>query len=74
MPLAAYANGLRLPVRAIADAAQRAGARVVVDAYQGVGVIPVDVRTLSAHYHYLFTGARDCLFVGKSRAVARMLG
>jgi selenocysteine lyase/cysteine desulfurase len=54
IPLAAYANGLRLPVREIADAAHRAGARVVVDAYQGAGVLPIDVRTLGADY--LFAG------------------
>lgn len=49
-PLAAYANGLRLPIRAIADRAHKIGARVFVDAYQGAGVLPVDVRALDCDY------------------------
>lgn len=49
-PLAAYANGLRLPVGAIADAAHAAGARLFVDAYQGAGVMDVDVRRLGCDY------------------------
>lgn len=49
-PLAAYANGLRLPVRAIADLAHAAGARLFVDAYQGAGVLSVDVRALDCDY------------------------
>ena len=50
VPLVSYANGLRLPVRTIADAAHAVGARVFVDAYQGLGVVPVDVRELDCDY------------------------
>jgi len=50
VPLASYANGLRLPVREIADAAHAKGARVFVDAYQGLGVMPADVQELDCDY------------------------
>ncbi len=50
VPLVSYANGLRLPVREIADAAHAKGARVFVDAYQGAGVVPADVRELDCDY------------------------
>ena len=49
-PLASYANGLRLPIRAIADRAHAAGAHLFVDAYQGAGVLSVDVRELDCDY------------------------
>lgn len=55
VPLVAYANGLHFPVRAVADLAHQAGARVAVDAYQGAGVIPIDVHELGCDY--LFGGA-----------------
>lgn len=44
VPAVTYRDGVRLPVRVIADAAHRVGAAVVVDGYQAVGVEPVDVR------------------------------
>ncbi len=50
VPLVSYANGLRLPVREIADAAHAKGLRVFVDAYQGAGVMPADVRELDCDY------------------------
>ncbi len=50
VPLVSYANGMRLPVTEIAREAHRQGARVFVDAYQGVGVMPVDVRELDCDY------------------------
>jgi selenocysteine lyase/cysteine desulfurase len=49
-PLASYANGLRLPLRQIADLTHAAGARLFVDAYQGAGVLPVDVHALDCDY------------------------
>ena len=49
-PLISYRNGLRLPVRDIARIAHDAGARVFVDAYQGIGVEPVDVTELDCDY------------------------
>jgi selenocysteine lyase/cysteine desulfurase len=50
VPLVAYANGLRLPVAEVVARAHAVGARVFVDAYQGVGVLPVDVRRLGCDY------------------------
>ncbi len=49
-PLVSYANGLRLSVREIAEKAHRHGARVIVDAYQGAGVVPIDVEDLDCDY------------------------
>ena len=54
VPLVSYANGLHFPVREIAKLAHKMGARVAVDAYQGVGVIPVDINELECDY--LFAG------------------
>lgn len=55
IPLVSYANGLRFPVREIAEYAHQYGARVVVDAYQGAGVVPIDVTTMGCDY--LFAGS-----------------
>jgi selenocysteine lyase/cysteine desulfurase len=55
VPLVAYQHGQRLPVRAVTDLAHEHGARVFVDAYQGLGVEPVDVRELDCDY--LVSGA-----------------
>ncbi|TCP45763.1 selenocysteine lyase/cysteine desulfurase [Tamaricihabitans halophyticus] len=50
VPLAGYANGTRPPVRAIAEAAHAAGAKVFVDAYQGAGVVPCNVDELDCDF------------------------
>ncbi|MET8468125.1 aminotransferase class V-fold PLP-dependent enzyme [Streptomyces sp. NPDC006422] len=50
IPLVSYRNGVRLPVAETVGAARAAGARVFVDAYQGLGVLPVDVRQLDCDY------------------------
>ncbi|MCK2244673.1 MULTISPECIES: aminotransferase class V-fold PLP-dependent enzyme [unclassified Crossiella] len=50
VPLHAYAHGQRLPVEEITETAHRHGARVLVDAYQGLGVTAVDVRELDCDY------------------------
>jgi selenocysteine lyase/cysteine desulfurase len=55
VPLVAYQHGHRLPVRAVTELAHDRGARVFVDAYQGFGVEPVDVRELDCDY--LVSGA-----------------
>lgn len=55
VPLVSYANGLRFPVTDIARQAHQNGAHVVVDAYQGAGVVPIDVRELECDY--LIAGA-----------------
>jgi selenocysteine lyase/cysteine desulfurase len=50
VPLVTYANGSRLPAREVVALARERGARTVVDAYQGAGVEPVDVRELDCDY------------------------
>lgn len=50
VPLISYRNGLRLPVAQIIDEAQQRGAKTFVDAYQGLGVEPVDVKQLGCDY------------------------
>jgi selenocysteine lyase/cysteine desulfurase len=50
VPLVTYANGSRLPAREVVALARDHGARTVVDAYQGAGVEPVDVRELDCDY------------------------
>lgn len=50
VPLASYRTGSVLPVAEIADAAHAAGARVFVDAYQGAGVLPIDVDELGCDF------------------------
>jgi selenocysteine lyase/cysteine desulfurase len=50
VPLNTYINGQRLPVREVTDTAHRFGARVIVDAYQGLGIGGVDVNELGCDY------------------------
>ncbi|MGH3730619.1 MAG: aminotransferase class V-fold PLP-dependent enzyme [Micromonosporaceae bacterium] len=50
IPLISYRNGVRLPVEPVVSAARAAGARVFIDAYQAVGVEPVDVTALGCDY------------------------
>jgi selenocysteine lyase/cysteine desulfurase len=50
VPLISYRNGLRLPVREVVARARELGAKTFVDAYQGMGVEPVDVRELDCDY------------------------
>jgi len=59
IPLTTYRNGARLPVAGVVAAAHAAGARVFVDAYQAVGVEPVDVLELGCDY--LVAGAMKYL-------------
>lgn len=53
-PLVSYKNGARMPLSDIIGQAHEAGARVFVDAYQGAGVVPIDVKALGCEY--LVTG------------------
>lgn len=55
VPLVSYANGFRFPVADVTRRAHEKGVRVAVDAYQGAGVVPIDVRTLDCDY--LIAGA-----------------
>ncbi|MGI8578192.1 MAG: aminotransferase class V-fold PLP-dependent enzyme [Nocardioidaceae bacterium] len=50
VPLISYRNGSRLPAKQVISAARAAGARTFVDAYQGAGVEPIDVRELDCDY------------------------
>ena len=43
VPLVFYRNGALADVPAIRDVARKHGAMIVVDAYQGVGAVPIDV-------------------------------
>jgi selenocysteine lyase/cysteine desulfurase len=50
IPAITYLDSTRMPVARAAQAAHAAGAKVFVDAYQAVGVEPVDVRALDCDY------------------------
>ncbi|TDD03165.1 aminotransferase class V-fold PLP-dependent enzyme [Nonomuraea deserti] len=50
VPLHTYRNGARLPVEDVVRLAHEQGARVFVDAYQGAGVTPIDVKRLGCDY------------------------
>lgn len=46
-----YNTGSIMPVRQIADLAHDRGARIVVDGYHAVGVLPVDVKELDVDFY-----------------------
>jgi kynureninase len=46
--LVSYLNSARLDIQPIIEAAHAAGAIVVLDAYQAVGIVPIDVAALGA--------------------------
>ena len=50
IPLITYRTGTRMPVTQVLARARQVGARTVVDAYQGTGVEPIDVRQLGCDY------------------------
>ena len=50
VPLISYRNGVRLPTRDVIENARAAGALTFVDAYQGAGVEPIDVRELDCDF------------------------
>lgn len=47
---AAYANGARNDLAALAQRAHERGAYLLVDAYQAVGVVPIDVKALDVDF------------------------
>jgi selenocysteine lyase/cysteine desulfurase len=59
IPMVTYQHGVHLPVAAVARAAHAVGSKVFVDAYQAVGVRPVDVTELNCDY--LVAGAAKYL-------------
>jgi len=50
VPLVSYSDGRKMDVKAIAETARAKGIRVFVDAYQALGVQPVDVNGLECDY------------------------
>lgn len=54
IPLVSYVNGARPEVEAIIAHAHSVGAKVSIDAFQGAGVVPIDVGALDCDF--LFTG------------------
>ena len=50
VPLVSYRNGFRFAVKEVAAQAHARGAKVFVDAYQGLGTEPVDVNDLDCDY------------------------
>lgn len=50
VPLVTYLYGARTPTAEICESAAAVGARSFVDAYQGAGVVPIDVRELGCDY------------------------
>ncbi|GAA1346041.1 aminotransferase class V-fold PLP-dependent enzyme [Arthrobacter roseus] len=49
-PLVSYHDGARPPLAEITELAHKAGARMFVDAYQGAGVVPIDVKAMDCDY------------------------
>ena len=45
-----FRNGSRLDVEGVTGLAHERGARVLVDAYQAIGAVPIDVRLLAADF------------------------
>lgn len=54
-PLVSYHDGARPPLAEITALAHGSGARMFVDAYQGAGVVPIDVKAMDCDY--LVTGS-----------------
>lgn len=48
LPLVSPRTGARLPIERITARAREVGALTVIDAYQAIGIVPVDVQTLGA--------------------------
>lgn len=59
VPVVSYSDGRKLDVRAISEAARAKDIRIFVDAYQALGVEPVDVNELNCDY--LVAGASKYL-------------
>lgn len=63
IPLVCYRNGAMLDVKPIIDLAHSRGAKVLLDAYQAIGSMPIDVRALGVDFlvagtlKYLIGGA-----------------
>ncbi|HEX3477024.1 MAG TPA: aminotransferase class V-fold PLP-dependent enzyme [Kofleriaceae bacterium] len=77
--LVAYSNGALLRARRVIDAAHAAGAIVVLDAYQAIGIVPIDVRALGADaviagtHKWLHGASNGLAFAYVRRALAERL-
>lgn len=77
--LVAYTNGALLRVRPVIEAAHAAGAIVILDAYQAVGIVPIDVRALGADvvvagtHKWLHGASNGLAFAYVKRALAERL-
>ena len=77
--LVAYSNGALLRARRVIDAAHAAGAIVVLDAYQAIGIVPIDVRALGADaviagtHKWLHGASSGLAFAYVRRALAERL-
>lgn len=77
--LVAYRNGALLRAREVIDAAHAAGAIVILDAYQAIGIVPIDVRALGADvviagtHKWLHGASSGLAFAYVRRALAERL-
>lgn len=77
--LVAYSNGALLRARRVIDAAHAAGAIVILDAYQAIGIVPIDVRALGADaviagtHKWLHGASNGLAFAYVRRALANRL-
>jgi len=77
--LVGYGNGALLRARPVIDAAHAAGALVILDAYQAVGIVPIDVRALGADaviagtHKWLHAASSGLAFAYVRRALADRL-
>ncbi len=77
--LVAYSNGALLRARQVIDAAHAAGAIVILDAYQAIGIVPIDVRALGADaviagtHKWLHGASNGLAFAYVRRALAERL-
>jgi kynureninase len=77
--LVSYSNGALLRARQVIDAAHAAGAIVVLDAYQAIGIVPIDVRALGADvvvagtHKWLHGASNGLAFAYVQRALADRL-
>ena len=78
IPLVCYRHGRKLDIEPVARAARRHGALMIVDAYQGIGTMPFDVRALDVDvvlggYLKYLLGTSGVAFMYVRRAVAESL-
>jgi selenocysteine lyase/cysteine desulfurase len=77
--LVAYGNGALLRARRVIEAAHAAGAIVILDAYQAIGIVPIDVRALGADaviagtHKWLHSPSNGLAFAYVRRALAERL-